>query len=83
MVAVAISERIKLNGSAKFRGGERQTEHDIHHGAGITFGVPRDEFEAWLAENEDADFVKKGLVFAHERDVQGKAKEHRTEMTGM
>lgn len=82
-VAIPASERFTLNGCAKYRGGSKEVPHEIFQGAGLTFGVPADLFDAWIKANKDADFVKKGLVFAHRRDTRGQAVEHSLEASGM
>jgi hypothetical protein len=32
----------------------------------LTFGIPIEFWEKWRAQNADADFVRNGLIFAHE-----------------
>ena len=46
-------------------------------GFGITEGVPRDFWNAWLSRNKEMVFVKKGLIFAYGKsaDVEAKATE--------
>ena len=82
-VAVPASDRVVLNGCAKYRGGRHENAHEIYQGAGLTFGVPKDLFERWMEANKDSDFVKKGLVFAHVRDTRGQAVDHSNERSGM
>ena len=83
-VAVAKSQRVKLNGAAKFRGGGKEMAHDIRHGAGLTFGVDADLFAAWMKANADTEIVKNGLVFAHRtNDIEAQAKDHRAQRTGL
>ena len=41
----------------------------------LTHGVNKDFFLRWLRENEDLEVVKNHLVFAHESDTLGAAKE--------
>lgn len=81
--AKAVGEAIKLNGSAKYRGSDHETLHDVRHGAGLTFGVPKDAWERWRSANCDNDFIKKGLVFAHGSDIQGVAAERAAIKTGI
>ena len=46
-------------------------------GFGITPGVPKDLWEAWLKRHAQLDFVRNGLIFAYDKsaDVQARAKE--------
>ena len=46
-------------------------------GFGITEGVPREFWNAWLSKNKEMVFVKKGLIFAYGKsaDVEAKATE--------
>ena len=82
--AFASSEAIKLNGCAKFRGGGKETLHDIRNGAGLTFGVPADLFRQWIRENADAEYIKRGLVFAHKsNDIQAQSKDHVSLRSGL
>lgn len=38
-------------------------------GYGITRGVPRDFWEAWKEHHKHLDFVKNGLIFAHDKEA--------------
>jgi hypothetical protein len=53
-------------------------DHEIVGGFGLTHGIPRDFAEAWFAQNDKSDLVKKGLVFmaGREQMARGQAKEH-------
>lgn len=48
-------------------------------GYALTRGVDADFWEAWLNQNHDADCVRNGLIFAHEKtaDTRAQAKEQR------
>ena len=81
--ARAVGPAIKLNGSAKYRGSDHETLHDIRHGAGLTFGVPKDAFDRWVEANKDNEFISKGLVFAHRSDAQSMAAERVSVKTGL
>ncbi len=81
--ARAVGAAIKLNGSAKYRGSDHETLHDIRHAAGLTYGVPKDAWERWREANKDNEFITKGLVFAHGTDVQAKAAERVAVKTGL
>lgn len=54
-------------------------------GHGITEGVDKDFFEAWLADHKDLDFVKGGFVFAHEKsqNASAEAKDRSKNKTGL
>ncbi len=43
------------------------------NGFGLTSGVDKDMWDAWLTENKDRDLVKNGLIFAHEKQSSAKA----------
>lgn len=49
----------------------------VEGGHGITYDVPKDLWEAWLAENKNRDLVKNGFIFAHgkDKDTKEEAKE--------
>ena len=54
-------------------------------GFGLTFGVPKDFWDKWVAQHGELDLVKKGLIFARESNNKaiGAAKERRDESTGL
>jgi hypothetical protein len=54
-------------------------------GHGITEGVDKELFDAWMIANKDLSFVKKGFIFAHEvnKNVSAEAKDRRLEKTGL
>ncbi len=76
------THKVKLNGCARRIG--RDSPHEIRNGVGLTFGVDADFFDEWLKRNADADFVRKGLVFAQTkaREVEAQARDHRTLKSG-
>lgn len=39
-------------------------------GHGITEGVDKELFDAWLSANKDRDVVKNGHIFAHEKSAK-------------
>lgn len=53
-------------------------------GYALTQGVPAAFWEQWLAQNEEAPFVKQKLIFAHEKAgaAVGEAKEKREVRSG-
>lgn len=61
---VARPEEVVLKGVAHEFG--QIPGHMTDGGYALTFGVNRDFFEAWMAQNKDTAIVKEGLVFAQE-----------------
>lgn len=53
-------------------------------GHGITEGVDKDLFDAWMAAHKDYQPVKAGLIFAHDKkaNVEAEAKEKATNKSG-
>lgn len=62
--------------------GENSTE--IVGGHGLTYGVPKDFWEAWKKEHAEQPFVKNGLVFAQGKTESAiaEAKEKQNNKTG-
>ena len=54
-------------------------------GHGLTNGVPKDLFEAWLKKNHALQFVRNGLVFMHDnaKSAESIAKERRNTRSGL
>ena len=77
------SQSVKLNGSARRVG--RDSPHEIRNGVGLTFGVDADFFNEWMKRNADADFVRKGLIFAQTKttEVDAQARDQQSLKTGM
>lgn len=87
---------IQLRKTEKTRDGEISTgigevvtikganAHDAIAGHGITPGVDKDFFEAWLKQEAAQPFVKNKLVFAQEREnsAVAQAKEQARNVTG-
>jgi hypothetical protein len=50
---------------------------EIFGGHGITDDVPKELWDAWLAENKNHDLVTGGFIFAHEarKEVKAEAKD--------
>ncbi|HKJ95379.1 MAG TPA: hypothetical protein VKA32_07100 [Gammaproteobacteria bacterium] len=69
-------KRVTLNGSHS---------NSIIGGHGLTQGVDRDWFNAWLKDYAEFAPVKKGLIFAHEDrpSVEAEAREKEGEKTGL
>lgn len=68
-------KRVTLNGS---------NASVIIGGHGITEGVDKDFFDAWMAAHADLAFVKGGFLFAHEKanNTAAEAKDRAGEETG-
>jgi hypothetical protein len=75
--------RAVLNGPARKLG--KDMPHEIRNGVGLTHGVDADLFNAWLEQNKDQEYVKKGLVFAHAKpaEVHAQAKDTRSVKSGL
>lgn len=58
---------------------------NIIGGHGITEGVDKEFFDAWMAKNAGLQFVKAELLFAHEKaaSTAAQAKEQADEKTGL
>jgi hypothetical protein len=69
-------KRVTLNGA---------NSSSIVGGHGLTEGVDKEFFDAWMAKNKHLHFVKEGHLFAHEKEVNTKAqaKERAKEKTGL
>ncbi|HCU0244481.1 TPA: hypothetical protein OUE28_003474 [Morganella morganii] len=54
------------------------------NGFGLTHGVDKAHWDAWLEENKDRDLVKNGLIFAHEKvkDSKAESKEKAAQKSG-
>ncbi len=77
------------NGLHLDHGGKRVTLKGINsssvlNGHGITHGVDKDFFEAWMKAHKDDAPVKSGLIFAHasESSVRDEAKEKEKSKSG-
>ena len=55
------------------------------NGFAMTFGVDRDLWESWLADNQENPFVKDGLVFAQPKvdDAKAQARDNRERDSGL
>jgi hypothetical protein len=82
-VEVPLDPPVVLNGFANPVSG---TPKSITYGGyGVTRGVPRDVWEAWLEQNADSDLVRRGLVYALENDTDAlwEAKDRADTRSGM
>lgn len=79
---------IKINGYAQRPDKAPETSLVASDGRGNAFALTRnvdaDFFDHWLKQNADMDVVTRGMIFASARpgDVEGHAKEHKTERSG-
>lgn len=83
-VAQQIGDAFTIKGNA-FNMGEERPRAEKIGGFAITYGVPADLWHKWLEQNKDADVVKNGLIFAHEKTdtVAGKAKDGKALKSGL
>lgn len=74
---------VKLNGFANPVNDKPKTL--TYGGYGLTYGVPKDLFEEWLAQNADLDAVRTGLVFAFDEpdDAKEAAVERKETRSGL
>jgi hypothetical protein len=72
----------EINGFA--RPVDKQSEVALSSGFALTFGIPADFWEAWLDQNKEWTPVKKGFVFAFERQsaVTSEARNRRAMTSG-
>ena len=47
--------------------------HDVAFTYGLTHGIPKDFWDAWIAENEHYGPVANGLIFAQAKEADSKA----------
>ena len=66
-------QTFKLNGYSRPATGDEPPPPATAGGFVLTHNVPKDLWDAWLAQNKDLDLVKNGLVFAHEKSVNANA----------
>jgi hypothetical protein len=59
--------------------------HKMIAGYAVLSGVPVDFWETWLAQNKDADIVRRQLVFAHRQEADGdvNARDNESLRTGL
>ena len=81
-MANRLPQEYKLNGAAHYQ--NKLPEHTIVGNYGLTFGIPKDFWDEWLKQNEKAEYVKNGLIFAatSERNATAEAKEKKDIVTG-
>lgn len=86
VVARPPGQRVHIAGSARPVGVPlpEDAPQVVVGGYALTQGVPAQFWEAWLAQNKDAPFVKQKLIFAHEKagNAVGEAKEKREVLSG-
>jgi hypothetical protein len=74
-------DRVIIKGNAFFKG--ETPDYPIQNGAALTFGVDKDFWDAWLNRNKELSVVRQRLVFAHEKDTAGQAKEFKEIKSGL
>ena len=73
-------------GRVTIRGtGRASDDPRVVGGYALTPNVDADVWAKWLADNKDADLVKKGLIFAHAKhdSAEAIAREHKNERSGL
>jgi len=60
--------------------GRRTDDAGLAMGYALTYGCPKEVWDAWLAANKDSDVVKKGIIFASGNSADAKAKARENEM---
>lgn len=84
--AARTGDKIVIAGFARPVNPEGEVEFaPLVGGYGLTYGVDKDFFEKWLAQNADLDAVRNGFIFAHERDdtVKGRARDGKAGLSGL
>lgn len=82
---VAPENRFKVHGSARPVGVPLPDDAaQVVGGFALTPGVPADLWDAWMAQNKAAPFVKQGLIFAHTKagDAVAQSKDGKALRTG-
>jgi hypothetical protein len=81
-VARRIGDPVVIRGSAVKH--NTSAEFPIVGGYALTFGIDKDFWDRWTAENADLDILKKGLVFAQDNNsrTEGQAREQKDLRTG-
>ena len=81
-VAQKVGEPIKINGNSHKQ--NALPSCIIRDSFAFTENVPKDHWDAWLEQNQSLDFVKNGLIFAHEttNSVVDQAKDHKAIRSG-
>jgi hypothetical protein len=60
-------------------------KNQIQEGFGLTFNVPKAEFEEWVKVNAESDFIVNGLIFAQDgrrANIDAQVQEHRAVKSG-
>ena len=76
-------EIIRLNGCRAPWG--EHPGHEIKHGVGITFGVPKTFWEEWCRQNLDSPLLLSGTIFAQSdrKSLVDQAKDERERRSGL
>jgi hypothetical protein len=89
LIARAVGEPVRINGTAAPFGHQRRDSAgefvSMSGGYALTFGVDKDFWDKWLAQNAELDAVRNKLLFAHEKpvEVQAIAKDRVSLKTGL
>ena len=78
--AEPIGEPVRLLGPRKLVG---ELQRNLVAGYALTYGVSREFWDAWYAANRETDLVRNRMVFAHERNTEALAKEHRKALSNL
>jgi len=73
-------KQVKLNGSARRH--NKDADHTIVAGAGLTYNVDADFFAEWQKQNAGAPYASQVYASVKSGDPEAWAKEHRAMLTG-
>lgn len=81
--AVQVGDPVLFKGPAAPFG--KMPNAPIEEGFALTHGVPASFWNQWLEDNKDSDFVKNGLIFAHEEgaSISTMARENASRLSGL
>ena len=88
-VAQPASDVVLINGTAAPFGQARRDADgafvQMAGGYALTFNVPKDFWDKWLAQNRELDLVRNNMIFAHEKphEAEAWAKDHASIKTGL
>jgi hypothetical protein len=79
-----VGEPIKINGPARAPGSDPDAKQ-VTGGYGLTFNVPKDDFEKWMHDNAELDMVRNRLIFAADSSERAKdqARDQKTIRSGL
>lgn len=88
-ISVPAGDAVVLNGTAAPFGQARRDKDGnfvvVVGGYAVTQGVPKEFWDRWIAQNATLDMVRNGLIYAHEKPVEGEAwaRDHAATRTGL